>query len=85
MIGGAIAGGLAGLVLGYDQTAEWATNVAQYMNNASHLWAPVAWINTSRNFYPRNSSSSCCRGWCLSNWRCHSFKSLHICKKPPSK
>ena len=42
--GGAIALGLAGLVLGYDQTTEWATQAADYMNNTSHLWAPVTGV-----------------------------------------
>jgi hypothetical protein len=42
VISGAIGGGLAGLVFSYDQMTEWATNVAEYMNNTSHLWAPIA-------------------------------------------
>lgn len=38
---GAIGGGIVGLLFGYDQMTEWATNTATYMNNTSHLWAPI--------------------------------------------
>ncbi len=42
--GGAVVVGLAGLILGYDQVTELATNVADYMNNASHLLAPITGV-----------------------------------------
>jgi len=42
LIGGAVVGGIAGLVFGYDQMTTWATNAAEYLNNESHLLAPVA-------------------------------------------
>ena len=38
---GAVIGGLVGLVLGYDQSTELATSAATYLNNTSHLLAPV--------------------------------------------
>ena len=42
--GGAILGGLAGMILSYNQMSEWATDVANYMNSASHLWAPITGV-----------------------------------------
>ncbi len=38
---GILAGGLVGLVLSYNQMARWATDVAENMNYASHLLAPI--------------------------------------------
>lgn len=42
IIGGAIAGGLTGLIKSYGPLTELATNTAENMNNVSHLWAPIA-------------------------------------------
>jgi len=36
-----VIGGVTGFVLGYNQTSEWATSLAEHMNNASYLWAPI--------------------------------------------
>lgn len=44
VLGGGIVGGLAGLVLGYEYMTKWATYAAEYMNNASHLWAPITGV-----------------------------------------
>jgi len=41
VLGGAITGGAIGIFFGYDLTTGWATDFAEYMNNASHLLAPI--------------------------------------------
>ena len=29
------------MILGYDQATEWSADIANSMNKASHLWAPI--------------------------------------------
>ncbi len=39
--GGIIGGGLVGLIFGYEPITEWATNIAERMNEISYLLAPA--------------------------------------------